>query len=338
MAEGSGGAGPRCRGPAASVSSAGGASASSSDAAVGEGPAKWPKLPGGSGGPRSIGRASEWLGALGERPLTMALHLVAVLLLMWHLVPENGFVPQEPQWAAFPALALAHGSLKLLRLALRCIAFVVPALRPALWQGVSQSPFGTQAWEMVLESGLATIWPTQGLTSVAFISFFLARTFTIPWLWMEAVVGLRVYDGHCGVVAMGQGLFIRSYWAVGSLIGLQYLRGLEAEGRGEPRAPGGGLSLHPRMWRMVQSPFFHRHACTAMLAWLLMSVLECFKLYHWEAGVPASSQELDAFRYTKAFFSQYTKAPRNAHSSSGTCPAWWAGIGARSSISGHVLS
>ncbi|CAK0868881.1 unnamed protein product [Prorocentrum cordatum] len=247
MAEGSGGAGPRCRGPAASVSSAGGASASSSDAAVGEGPAKWPKLPGGSGGPRSIGRASEWLGALGERPLTMALHLVAVLLLMWHLVPENGFVPQEPQWAAFPALALAHGSLKLLRLALRCIAFVVPALRPALWQGVSQSPFGTQAWEMVLESGLATIWPTQGLTSVAFISFFLARTFTIPWLWMEAVVGLRVYDGHCGVVAMGQGLFIRSYWAVGSLIGLQYLRGLEAEGRGEPRAPGGGLSLHPRM-------------------------------------------------------------------------------------------
>jgi hypothetical protein len=161
---------------------------------------------------------------------------------------------------------------------------------------------------MVLESGLATIWPTRGLTSVAFISFFLARTFTIPWLWMEAVVGLRVYDGQCGVVAMGQGLFIRSYWAVGSLIGLRYIRGLEAEGRGESAVPGGGLRLHPRMWRMVQSPFFHRHACAAMLAWLLMSVLECFKLYHWEAGVPASSQELDAFRYTKAFFSQYTKS------------------------------
>lgn len=249
-------------------------------------------------------RASErLLWSFRERPVAVAQHVLLIVALVPYCAPEKGFLPPGEKWKSFPLLALAHGLLKVLRLTLRCTAFTVCMLRCVRRQNTSQHRFRVKAWVMVVEI-FATVWPTEGIANVAFISFFLSRTFTIPWVLMDVVVGERSYDSGCGIVAIAQSLLIRSYWIVGFVLGLRYFRELK-DRDSDSGVVAGKFHLHPRMWKMIQSPSFHSYALVSMAGWLLASVLECSALYRWEVGVPDTGLELDAFRNTKEFFETY---------------------------------
>lgn len=66
------------------------------------------------------------------------------------------------------------------------------------------------------------------------------------------------------------------------------------------------MCMPRRMWKMINSRSFVSQARLTAFAWVVVSISECYLLFHWEAGVPNSVHEVDAFRYSKDHFYRYS--------------------------------